>query len=183
LPSSNIGLAFIYCNYKERDSQTLANLIASLVQQLVQRSSTITDEVRALYAHHRSRKTRPGDAEYSKILRSLVASFSYVYIVVDALDECNESDGTRSKLIRELQRSPAHLHLLCTSRHFGDIEKSFTGASRLEIRASDTDVETYLLARISDESSLTEFCERDKTLERDIVEKVVEKADGMSVRP
>ncbi|PVH69802.1 hypothetical protein DL98DRAFT_379827, partial [Cadophora sp. DSE1049] len=36
LSPQKVGLAFAYCNYKERDSQTLANLIASLVQQLVQ---------------------------------------------------------------------------------------------------------------------------------------------------
>ncbi|OBT74165.1 hypothetical protein VF21_06236 [Pseudogymnoascus sp. 05NY08] len=34
--SRDVGLAFAYCNYKEHDMQTLANLIGSLVQQLVQ---------------------------------------------------------------------------------------------------------------------------------------------------
>lgn len=175
--SSNIGLAFIYCNYKERDGQTLTNLIASLVQQLVQRSSTIPDDVRALYAHHNHQRTRPGFEEYSRILRSLIATFTDVYIVVDALDECDWSNGARMKLIKELQESSANL--LCTSRHLGDIEQSFANYSRLEIRASDTDVTKFLQARISEEGSLVEFCGRDKTLEGTIVEKIIEKANGM----
>ena len=177
--SSNIGLAFIYCNYKERDGQTLTNLIASLVQQLAQRSSTISDDVRALYAHHNHQRTRPGFEEYSRILRSLIATFTDVYIVVDALDECDWSNGARMKLIKELQESSANL--LCTSRHLGDIEQSFANYSRLEIRASDTDVTKFLQARISEEGSLVEFCGRDKTLEGTIVEKIIEKANGMYV--
>jgi hypothetical protein len=181
LPSSNIGLAFIYCNYKERDSQTLANLIASLVQQLVQRSSAVPDDVRALYAHHQSQKTRPGDVEYCKILRSLVASFSHVYIIVDALDECNESNGTRSKLTKELQESPANLHLLCTSRHLGDIEESFARASRLEIRASNADVQRFLEAQISQTPRLVGFCKTVESLQSTIIEKLIQKAKGMSV--
>jgi len=138
-------------------------------------------QVRKLYEYHESPKTRPDAAEYSKILRSLMANFSHTYIIVDALDECNESDGTRSKLMKELQQSPANLSLLCTSRLLGDIEKRFATASRLEILARDTDVEAYVQARISEESSLAEFCEKDKNLRSTIIKRLVEKAKGMSV--
>jgi hypothetical protein len=31
------GVAFIYCNYKEKEDQSAVNLIASLLQQLIQR--------------------------------------------------------------------------------------------------------------------------------------------------
>jgi hypothetical protein len=179
--SSSNGLAYIYCNYKEQEKQTLTNLMASLVQQLVLHSSAVPDEVRALHAHHDARNTRPGDADYSKILRPIVAIFSRVYVVVDALDECNESNGTRTKLSEELKALPANVQLLCTSRRLGDIEKSFALASHLEIRARDADVEMFLNAQISQTPRLLEFCTSFKDLQSTIIEKLVEKAKGMSV--
>jgi hypothetical protein len=179
LSSQNIGLAFVYCNYKERDSQTLANIVASLVQQLVQCHTTIPDEVRALYTQYNPNNTRPSGEEFSKLLQSLVARFSQVYIVVDALDECNQE--TRSKFIKKLQGLPANLHLLCTSRHLGDIQEAFAEASHLEIRASDADIAQYLEAQILQVPKLVKFCKKAGDLQSSIIEKLVEKADGMSV--
>jgi hypothetical protein len=179
LSPQNVGLGFAYCNYKERDSQTLANLIGSLVQQLVQCNSTITDEVRALYTQYNSKNIRPSEEEFSRILQSLVAGFSHVYVVVDALDECNPK--TRSKFIEKLQELPANLHLLCTSRHLGDIQETFAEASHLEIRASDADVARYLKAQILQVPKLVKFCKKAGDLQSTIIEKLVEKAKGMSV--
>jgi hypothetical protein len=96
------------------------------------------------------------------------------------LDECTERDGTRNKLIKELQ-FPTNLHLLCTSRNHGDIAESFAGASRLEIRASTADMKKYLQVRIKEEAHLAGFCQEDKSLQGTIIDKLIEKADGMYV--
>ncbi|OBT89127.1 hypothetical protein VE02_01999 [Pseudogymnoascus sp. 03VT05] len=91
--SRDVGLAFAYCNYKEHDIQTLANLIGSLVQQLVQCYGAIPDEIRVLYTQYNSRNIRPSEDELSRALLSIISKFSHVYIVVDALDECNPKRG------------------------------------------------------------------------------------------
>ena len=179
LSPQNVGLAFVYFNYRERDTQTLANLVASLVQQLVQCYSSIPDEVCALYTQYNPRSTRPSGEEFSRILQLLVAKFSDVYVVVDALDECNME--TRSKFIEILQESPANLHLLCTSRHLGDIQEAFAAASRLDIRARDSDITRYVEAQILQVPKLVKFCKKAGDLQSSIVEKLVEKANGMSV--
>jgi hypothetical protein len=179
LSPQNVGLAFVYFNYRERDTQTLANLVASLVQQLVQCYSSIPDEVRALYTQYNSKSTRPSGEEFSRILQLLVARFSHVYVVVDALDECNME--TRSKFIEKLQESPANLHLLCTSRYLGDIQEVFTEASRLDIRARDSDITRYIEAQILQVPKLVKFCKKAGDLQSSIIEKLVEKANGMSV--
>ncbi|OBT97547.1 hypothetical protein VE01_04507 [Pseudogymnoascus verrucosus] len=139
--SRDVGLAFTYCNYKEHDIQTLSNLMGSLVQQLVQCYGAIPDEVRVLYTQYNARNIRPSEDELSRALLSLISKFSHVYIVVDALDECNPK--TRGKFIEKLQQLPTNLRLLCSSRHLGDIQEAFADASHLEIRASDADVALY----------------------------------------
>jgi hypothetical protein len=177
--SSDVGIAFIYCNYKEHDSQTLTNLLGSIVKQLVQKLDVVPDDVFALYTQHASQKTVPGHGEFSKALQSLATSFSCRYIVIDALDECNATDSTRRLLINELQCLGPHLRLLCTSRRLGDIEEAFAASPSLEIRAVDKDVRTFLEAQISQDASLAAFCAKNRSLQSTIVGKVIEKAKGM----
>lgn len=113
------------------------------------------------------------------MLQSLISKFSLVYIVVDALDECNPE--TRVKFIEKLHELPANLRLLCTSRHLGDIQEAFTDASHLKIRASDADGARYVEAHILQVPKLVKFCKKATDLQSSIVEKLVAKAKGMYV--
>jgi hypothetical protein len=145
----------------------------------VQCHATVTNEVRALYTQYKSKNIRPSEEEFSRMLQSLVTGFSHVYVVIDALDECNPK--TRSKFIEKLQESPANVHLLCTSRHLGDIQEAFAEASHLDIRASDADIALYLKAQILQVPRLVKLCKKTGDLQSSIIEKLVEKAKGMSV--
>jgi ankyrin repeat domain-containing protein 50 len=178
-PKSDIGIAFIYCNYKEKDKQTVIGLIASLLRQLVERHDNIPDEVQELYASRLALKTRPGLMDYSKILQLIAAKYSKVFLVIDALDESNESHGTRSGLIKEIRKLPRNLHFLCTSRHIPDIEQQFGGSICQEVRASDIDVERYLVERIEQSARLNRHVTADPSLLNAITSNVVVKADGM----
>lgn len=179
--SQDIALAFMYCKYNFQDSHTLENLLGSLLRQLLQYSSSVPAEVRTIFENHSSHGTRTSKTEYLSTLASLVTKWSRVFLVVDALDECHAN--TRLELIEDLQNLPRNISLLFTSRQLGDIEEAFQHASRLEIRASQADVSQYLRAKISEEQTLKRFCKEDPDLETAIVERVVEKADGMSVMP
>jgi hypothetical protein len=175
----DVGIAFIYCSYKEQMDQNLTNLVASLLQQLVQRHSVIPNKVRSLYEQHISKRTRPTLAECYELLRSELTSCSRAFIVVDALDECNETNGTRSRLIAELLSLPPTAYLLVTSRHVLSIEDTLNQSSRLEIRASDTDVRIYLENRIQEKSRLKRHVQADPSLRNPIIDTIVEKVQGM----
>src|SRR5277367_3243814 len=97
--------------------QDITNLIASLLQQLIQRHSVVPNKVRSLYEQHVSKRTRPTFAECCELLRSELTGCSRAFIIVDALDECNEINGTRNSLIAELLSLPPTTYLLVTSRH------------------------------------------------------------------
>lgn len=180
-PDPDIGIAYIYCNYKELEEQTITGLIASLIRQLVERRSAMPDEVQKLYQHHTGLGTRPRLADYSQLLQFIASRFSKVFLIIDALDECNESDGTRSGLIQEIRKLPRTLHLLCTSRHVRDIEQQFSGLPRQEIRASNIDVEKYLVGSIERHARLKKHVVADPSLGDEITRSIVTKVDGMFV--
>jgi hypothetical protein len=178
-PNPDISIAFIYCNYKEQEEQTVISLIASLLRQLVERRSSVPNEVQKLYKHHNSLRTRPSLTEYSQLLQLIVARSSKVFLIIDALDECNESNGTRSSLITEIQKLPPCMHLLCTSRHAPDIEQQFSGLPRQEIRASNIDVERYLVDSIKKNARLKKHVLADASLLDAIIGSIVARVDGM----
>jgi hypothetical protein len=51
------------------------------------------------------------------MLKREAGRFSKVYVVIDALDECRESNGTRATKFAEFQEIQLYANLLATSRH------------------------------------------------------------------
>ncbi len=88
------GIAFFYCNYKKHHEQRLGDLIASLFKQLCAQCPEISRQVAAFFQHHERIGSRPAVSELSEMLYSAVSGFDRVFIVVDALDECESSYWT-----------------------------------------------------------------------------------------
>jgi len=162
----------MYCNYQEQTTQTVANLIASLLKQFVQNSRTVSDNTRSFYDRHRGQRTYPTLDEFIKALEVEIKSYTQVFIVVDALDECSEVNGTRMKLIRVLRSLPRSVNLMVTSRDLASIKQEFLDAGRLRIRAHDEDITKYVENQLGGYSDLTK-------LRADITKIIIDKARGM----
>ena len=175
----DIGIAFLYCHYKDRAEQTSIDLIASLLRQLVEQSPGIPEDLRRSYRQYKQRKIRLKQREYTNLLSSVVASFTRVFIVIDALDECDQINGSRSCLVSDVNSLPHSAQLLCTSRSLPDIERLFENCRQIEIRASDGDVQTYLSNRIMQGTRLLKHVGADPSLKDELVNTIVHKAKGM----
>jgi hypothetical protein len=178
---NDVGLAFIYFNYKEQ--QTLSDVLGSLLQQLLRRAQRMTHGVCALYERctGNDSKRRPTSSELSILLQSESQFFSKLFIVIDALDECPSVDDMTSKFLLELQKLRPSPQVLVTSRpHLKSIIKQFLpNTICLEIRAHDEDIKKYLNEQFKRKHVLT-LLVTDTT---EIIEKIIEKAQGMSVPP
>lgn len=76
----------------------------------------------------------------------MVAAYSRVFILVDALDESQVSDGCRQRFLSSLLNLQVEcgINFFATSWPILRIEKEFEGVIMLEIRASEEDVRRYL---------------------------------------
>jgi len=178
LERKDVAIAYVYCSYKEQVDQTAANLIASLLQQLVHRRPTISNEIALLYQNCFRKRTRPTLSEWSKLLQSEVNHFSKVFILIDALDECPEGIVREIFLDQILELQPS-TQLFVTSRHCLTINREFESATRIEIYASDKDIRRYLGCRIEREHRLKRHVEADPLLRNQIINTIAEKAKGM----
>ena len=142
------------------------------------------EDIRDIHNTHRSMQTRPSVAEYSSMLRKVVNGFSRVYILIDALDEYTEENGTRKVLLKEIQGLQPSVHLLATSRWVPNIQREFQeieGSLQLEIRAREEDIKCYLKARISQVTRLKRHIGEDRELQKTILDTIVETCQGMYV--
>src|ERR1700722_1748401 len=169
--NDSVATTFIYCNYKAQAEQTASNLIATLLKQIVQDRRAISDHVKSFYERHRRRYTHPTLDQLTNVLISEIQTYSKVFIVVDALDECREDDETR--LLEVLRSLPQQVNLMVTSRNLPSIGRQFEGAKRLHIRAKDDDMKVYIEGRIALGPQHLEI------LQELIVNKIVENAKGM----
>lgn len=178
--SSNIGIAFIYCSYQQRHEQTVDSLFASLLKQLSRARSSLTSGVKDLYNQHRNRGTRPSFDEISRTLQSVVATYSRVFIIVDAIDECQASDGCRTRVLTEIFNIHANsgANIFATSRFIPEIAKKFEECVSLEIRTSEEDVRRYVDGQIF---RLPAFVRGNHDLQEEIKSGIVRSVRGMYV--
>jgi NACHT domain len=173
------GIAYLYCNFRRRDEQRAEDLLANLLKQLAQGLSSLPNSVTDLYDRHKVKGTRPC-GEFSGALQSVAAMYSRVFVVVDALDECQVSDGCRSRLLSEIfsLQSKCGINVFATSRFIPEVTEKFNGSTSLEIRASEEDVRKYLNGHIV---QLPGFVRRNPELQDEITTEIIRLVDGMYV--
>ncbi|KAF4345639.1 hypothetical protein FBEOM_404 [Fusarium beomiforme] len=123
----NIGIAYIYCNFRREQEQKINNLLASLVKQLSRGWHVLPESVKSLYGKHKKNGTHPLVEELSATLHNIIALYTKVFIIVDALDECQVLDDCRGKLLSEILRFQERsvVNFFATSRPVPDITKVF----------------------------------------------------------
>ena len=173
--NENVAVTCLFCNYRDKASQSAEIFMANLVKQIVQQKRTVSTELIARYKERE--RGRPTFAELATLFSQEISHFSKVFVVIDALDETSEHEDIRRLVLSELQNLP--VNLLVTSRYEKSIEERLGKAERLEIWATAADVQTYVKARIPSEHLLARHIQADPTLEETIVNKMVEKSQGM----
>ena len=146
-------------------------------------SSSLPADIIELHRDHTSEQTRPTASDLLRIIQAEITGFSKVFILVDTMDECSKSNGTRDTVLTTLENllgSP-NTCLIRTSRHITGIETYFPDVVYLEIRASDADIRKYLETRIPKESRLARHISNNAALQESIVSTIIDKAEGMYV--
>ncbi len=143
---SNTGIAYIYCNFQRQNEQNIDHLLASVLKQLTKSRPSMLGGVRDLYDEHWVQQTRPSLDEIVRVLHSVAATYSRLFVVVDALDECQASDGRRTRFLNELStlQEKQGANIFATSRFITEISDHFKPNKSLEIRAKIDDVRGYL---------------------------------------
>jgi Cdc6-like AAA superfamily ATPase len=174
---SSVSMAYLYCEFRRQTEQTVENLLSSILRQLAQDQPSLPECVRSLHAVLKNRM-RPSLRQLSNSLQTLVKSLRRVFIVVDALDECQLSDGCRTRFLNEIfnLQSGSQINIFATSRLVMGITDRFSGAISIRIRAQNSDIRQYLTGSIS---QLPACVAKSPQLQEEIIKSIIEAVDGM----
>lgn len=154
------------------------DLLLSLLKQLTQGKTILPECVDRLYENHTKRRTRPSLDEILQALQVVAISYSKVFIIVDALDECQTSNGCRHNFLSELftLQQKWNVNIFGTSRFLPAIEALFQGSPSLEIRARREDILAYTDGHMS---QLPSFVRGNHQLQQEIAVQIIQAVDGM----
>ena len=172
------AVACVYCNYKDKLVQTPANLLANVWMQ-IRGKGRLAPIMKELYASAATTgsSTRPGLDDITKILKDEVDRYAKVYVVIDALDECEPA--YRIRLLTELKALQPKLKLMITSRFFDAFGADMGIDTDVEILASDDDIKRFVQDRVSITPRLRRWTAADSSLQATIEIKVIEAAQNM----
>ena len=177
---TSVGIAYLYCDFRRQHEQKIEDLLANLLKQLAQQQASMPDGVQTLYDQYKNQPKRPTLDEILSILHSVSILYSRVFIIVDALDECQVSNGCRTRLLSGIFELQARVraNFFSTSRFDPEIEKEFEQSISLGIRARDEDVQTYLAGNMT---RLPSFVSNNPALQNKVMATISKAVNGMYV--
>ncbi len=146
---------------------------------MAQKDEDILEDIISLRSYHWRTGTRPALTDWTRLLQLQARRFSTTCIVIDALDECSETNGTRDKFMAAIRDLQPYVHLLITSRYMSSIENELGEGMHMEISASNDDIRRYLQSRVQNESRLNRLIRGDQDLQATIISSIVKNAKEM----
>ncbi|KAI2611824.1 hypothetical protein GGR54DRAFT_340768 [Hypoxylon sp. NC1633] len=173
-----IGIAYIYCNFRRKDEQTIESILSNLLKQLAQTRSSLPQGVKDLYDKNERTRMKPALVDILRVLRSVLALYSRVFVVIDAVDEYKISHPYWSSLLSDIfaLQADTGLNLFVTSRHIPEIVDFFKGCLTHEVLATDEDVRKYIDGHIE---RLPRFALKTPGLREEIKDRITRATQGM----
>ncbi|KAG4428800.1 hypothetical protein IFR05_015719 [Cadophora sp. M221] len=184
--SSEVGLAYFFCDYKDPMKQDPSTVLRTLLNQLSSQNMVVYENVQKFYKDQykddRVANLAPPslDLVRSNFGQFLDGSFKKVFIVIDAVDECHDRECIL-KAISAIGDSVEHIKILVSSREDPLINEEFKDFPNLKMRAThvSSDIESYVDATLNTRIAWKKLKVKDDELRKQISDTLVLKAEGM----
>ena len=171
---------YYFCDYKDPKTQSMRKAIETLLADICRQSHAALAFMADMSGRYRQAGSSCSMPELFEAFMKCLEMGSRTYVVVDALDECNDRVGLVTLLKRAANTAPS-LCLLMTSREEHDIQESMEGIPHLSLGALDMahDIETYVTSELRRLLESKKLKLRDASLAEKIRTILTSKADGM----
>ncbi|KAH7071830.1 nucleoside phosphorylase domain-containing protein [Paraphoma chrysanthemicola] len=95
---SSVGLAYVYCDYRDQKEQSIENILGAVLKQLLRLLPDIPETILKVYDEWVTRQKPLSSANAMDLLRAACAQFTTTYVCIDALDEAGDLRGLLTKL-------------------------------------------------------------------------------------
>lgn len=177
------ALAYFYCDYKDIATQDPITILGSLVKQLAMHDLKSLARLEDFYNRHNregSLFAAPGAEDFRDLIIEISKMFDNAIIIVDGLDECASERSSLVELLSSLNNADSNgVKTLFASRDDHDIRSKLQGYARVSVAARGSDLRLYVTAELQSRMDKGELVLRNSFLKEYIIERLVDKADGM----
>lgn len=172
------SLAYFFFDFNDAANQDANTMVKSLLSQCLKRCSKIPDAAQCL-------SIAASDQQLLDALRDTVENLPMPFMVLDALDECNNRERL-FEILEEMQSWRNNsLRMLVTSRTEAvDVEDALEdlvlpeNRTYLESHLVDEDIRTYVHERLTKDKSFRRW-QRDPEIQKEIEQTLGKQACGM----
>ena len=158
--------------------QTMDSLLLSLLKQLTRRLlPNMPHIVNDLHASHLEQKSRPSYDEIVKVFHMVAMKYSSIFMIFDALDECQNRCGERPRILREVLNLQIRMRvkLFVTSRFEEVVQTTLKDSIQLRVKATRDDLCAYVAWKLSK----FRLFDLSSALRKAIMTTISDAADGM----
>jgi hypothetical protein len=177
-------VAFFYFDFTDPSKISYESMIRSLVTQLFQHCAQVRGILLDLYSSCQDGRIRPSTTALVSALLEMISRIPECYILLDALDECEEREKVMDFLRKLEPLTSTNLNALVTSRREMDIERSLSSflpqsrCTNLSADYVDEDIRRYVQHRWTTDSNLKRW-EKKADVRAEIEEALFKRANGM----
>ncbi|KAF4812999.1 Vegetative incompatibility protein HET-E-1 [Colletotrichum tropicale] len=146
--------AFFFCDYKEANTQIIENILGALSYQLAIQNENAYAALEQYYNElhpNNGLPKQPTRRALQKILKKMLELFDHTYLIVDGLDECDESTDEVVDSLFEISEDTDHVSIALLSRDEDQIRDRLEGNfTPIEIAAHEGDITEYVTAEIEE---------------------------------
>lgn len=182
------SLAFFSFDFNDREKRDPINMVKSLLSQLLNRCTRIPDAVSTLHATCNNSQRNASEQELLEALKGTLELLPSSFIVVDALDECNDWNTLFDILVETQKWGKSTPQVLVTSRKEVMIEEELgeivppENRTCLESHLVDKDIRAYVQERLAKDKSFKRW-QKDLDVQQDIERTLGRRANGMYSSP
>ena len=180
----NIAVLYFFFDFNDPDKQRPESMIRSLLSQLSLHCVNIPPVLEDMYSSCLNGDRKPNFEAVLETFHQMTTAFDKTFVVLDALDECNQ----RSELLESMERlinwDDTNLRVVVTSRKEKDIEDSILPLTKDETRVCiqsalvDADICAYVHDQLHTNRKLQRW-QRKPEVQTEIENTLMEKANGM----
>ncbi|KAK1984922.1 LOW QUALITY PROTEIN: pfs domain-containing protein [Colletotrichum cereale] len=181
------SLLYFYFDFTDTSKQSLEKAIRSLIAQLYHSNLDVQTHLDSLYSSCKIASRQPNIDSLISTFGAMAQQMGEVWIVLDALDECQTRTGPKNEGLLQWVESILNLpqvnaHLLVTSRPEHDIksalEKYINNQIPLRSDLVTEDIRAYVHGTVRQHEGFKRWRTREKILD-EIESHLMEKANGM----
>ncbi|KAL9095058.1 MAG: hypothetical protein Q9165_002660 [Trypethelium subeluteriae] len=176
--------AYFYFDFADLQKQKSELMVKSLVTQLLHQCIHMPSTLDTLFNSCGKGLSQPSAEALLNVLQQICDGIPATYIILDALDECNDRDELMTTIEKILGWRLDGLHLLATSRRERDIEASLEclidkcNIVPLESEIVNADIRRYVRHRLSTDTKLKKW-RKDPEIRTEIEAALMNGAHGM----